>query len=84
MSPENIIREAFQEHSPRIIANRRIEFMCHCNESGIKRLLMMLPKADLTDILEKGPFPVQMRCHHCNTSYEFGREVIAEIYDSKP
>jgi molecular chaperone Hsp33 len=82
--PETIIRESFKEYAPRIIGNRRIEFMCHCNESDVKRLLMMLPKADLTDILEKGPFPVEMRCHHCNTSYEFGCEVIAEIHGNKP
>jgi len=82
--PEHILIEGFKPHAPRIIANRRIEFMCHCNEPGVKRLLMMLPKTDLSDILEKGPFPLEMRCHHCNTSYEFGREVIEEIYNRKP
>ena len=82
--PETIINEGFKQHTPRILANRRIEFMCHCNESGVKRLLMMLPKTDLTDLLENGPFPVEMRCHHCNTVYEFGREVIADIHNNTP
>lgn len=82
--PETIINEGFKRHTPRILSNRRIEFMCHCNEPGVQRLLMMLPKADLTDILENGPFPVEMRCHHCNTTYEFDREVIADIHKSKP
>jgi molecular chaperone Hsp33 len=82
--PETIINEGFKQHTPRILANRRIEFMCHCNEPGVQRLLMMLPKADLTDILENGPFPVEMRCHHCNTTYAFDREAIANIHESKP
>lgn len=82
--PETIISEGFKQHAPRILANRRIEFMCHCNEPGVKRLLMMLPKIDLTDILKKGPFPVEVRCHHCNTAYEFGREVIEQIHNGKP
>lgn len=82
--PETLIHELFKHHSPRIIANRRIEFMCHCNPPGVQRLLMMLPKADLTDLLEKGPFPVEMRCHHCNTTYAFGQDEIAEIHRNKP
>lgn len=82
--PETIINERFKQYTPRILATRRIEFMCHCNESGVKRLLMMLPKTDLADILEKGPFPVELRCHHCNTAYEFDREIIADIYQSTP
>jgi molecular chaperone Hsp33 len=81
--PETLINAEFKEHAPRILANRRIEFMCHCNEPGVKSLLRMLPKTDLTDLIENGPFPVEMRCHHCNTVYEFDREVIVDIYQSK-
>lgn len=78
--PEALIREMFQSYSPKMLANRRIEFMCHCNKEKVRNLLTMLPVEDLRDILEKGPFPVESRCHHCSTSYLFSREEIQKIY----
>jgi molecular chaperone Hsp33 len=54
--------------------------MCHCSRERLQRLLMLLPIQDLKDLHDNGPFPVQMRCHNCNTPYEFSREAIQEIY----
>lgn len=82
VEPSTIINELFSAHQPRVIATRRIEFMCHCNESRVRRVLAMLPKADLADLLDHGPFPVEMKCHYCNTAYLFDRAVIAGIYDT--
>ncbi|MGB5748615.1 MAG: Hsp33 family molecular chaperone HslO [Desulfobacterales bacterium] len=81
--PEALVAEAFKDYSPRILANRRIEFMCHCNPERIRNLLTLLPIDELKDIRDKGPFPVEINCHHCNTSYRFTREDIAEIYGKR-
>ena len=35
------------------------------------------------DILENGPFPVESRCHHCNTTYVFNRKEIRKIYGKR-
>ncbi len=78
--PEALIRDMFQSYSPKMLANRRIEFMCHCNKEKVRNLLTMLPVEELKDILENGPFPVESRCHHCSTPYLFSREEIQKIY----
>ena len=39
----------------------------------------MLPMEELRDIQDKGPFPVEIRCHHCNTRYAFDQEHIDRI-----
>ncbi len=81
--PENLIATAFRNYSPRFLANRRIEFMCHCNQKRVRSLLMLLPIEDLKDIRDNGPFPLEMRCHYCNTAYHFAKEDIRKIYGQR-
>ena len=57
--------------------------MCHCNRDRLRRMLSMLPIDDLKDLRDNGPFPLEMPCRNCNTSYSFSREEIQEIYGSR-
>jgi molecular chaperone Hsp33 len=82
-TPESVVLEAFADCAPQILSDRRVEFMCHCSRERLRRLLTLLPIQDLKDLRDKGPFPLQMRCHNCNTPYEFSREEVQEIYGSR-
>jgi len=77
--PESLVRAVFKKHSPRFLANRRIEFMCHCNKKRLQKYLSMLPPDDIRDIRQSGPFPLELRCHLCNTAYEFSKTDLQEI-----
>jgi len=81
--PEALVAEVFKDYSPRILADRRIEFMCHCNPERVRNLLTLLPIDELKDIRDRGPFPVEINCHYCNTPYQFTREDIGEIYGKR-
>lgn len=81
--PEALVLETFKDYSPHFLANRRIEFMCHCNRERVRNLLTLLPIEDLRDIRDKGPFPVEINCHYCSTPYEFTKEDIATIYGKR-
>lgn len=78
--PQGLIQAVFNKYSPRFLANKRIEFMCHCGPERLRSILKMLPIDELQDIRDKGPFPLEMRCHFCNTLYHFSREEIQQIY----
>jgi molecular chaperone Hsp33 len=82
-TPAAVVLEAFAGYAPQILSDRRVEFMCHCSRERLHRLLALLPIQDLKDLRDNGPFPVQMRCHNCNTPYEFSREEVLEIYGSR-
>jgi len=82
-NPENLIAEVFGKYSPRFLANRRIEFMCHCNQERIRNLLTLLPIEELKDIRDNGPFPLELRCHFCNTDYHFAQKDIRKIYGQR-
>jgi len=80
---EEFLREEFQAYEPRILANRRIEFMCHCNRERLRSLITLLPIDELEDMKENGPFPMEIRCQYCNTPYEFSRFEIRQIYGKR-
>ncbi len=68
---ENLIFKSFETFSPKFLANHRVEFMCHCGKERMENYLLLLPSADLDDICSNGPFPLELRCHHCNSKYIF-------------
>ena len=80
---KNLVAEVFKKYAPRFLADKRIEFMCHCSPERLGRILKMLPVDQLQDIRANGPFPLEMRCHFCNTRYHFSEEEIQQIYRSK-
>jgi molecular chaperone Hsp33 len=82
-TPEAVAAEVFAAYSPKFLSDRRVEFMCHCSRERLHSLLTMLPINDLKDLRDNGPFPIAMRCHNCNTTYEFSREEMEEIYGSR-
>jgi molecular chaperone Hsp33 len=82
-SARELVREAFAPYAPKFLAARRVEFMCHCNRERLQSVLAMLPIDDLKDMLDNGPFPVEMHCHNCNTAYAFSRDEIGRIYGSR-
>jgi molecular chaperone Hsp33 len=69
--PEPWLTRTFEELSPRMLDQRGVEFMCHCNRPQIISMLRMLPADDLADMALNGPFPIEIRCHQCNTIYAF-------------
>ena len=81
--PQDLVLENFSDYSPRFLADHRIEFMCHCNQSRVRSLLMLLPIEDLKDIRVNGPFPLEMRCYYCNTAYHFTKDDIRKIYGQR-
>ncbi|MDX1708598.1 MAG: Hsp33 family molecular chaperone HslO [Desulfobacterales bacterium] len=78
--PEELVQTVFEKYAPRFLADKRIEFMCHCSPERLRRILKMLPIDQLQDIRDEGPFPLEMRCHFCNTRYHFTKEEIQKIY----
>ncbi len=73
-TPEGIIQETFSTLKPKVLASSRVEFFCRCSKEGMVGYLQGLPREDKKDILENGPFPLVIRCHHCNSVYEFAQE----------
>lgn len=77
--PEQWLNRHFNDFNPKLIKDRGVEFMCHCNIERITRMISMLKLEDLEDMAANGPFPIEIRCHYCNTVYHFSQEEMAAI-----
>nr|MBF0222076.1 Hsp33 family molecular chaperone HslO [Desulfobulbaceae bacterium] len=73
-TPEAILMDTFSSLEPKILNNTRVEFFCRCSRDRMAGYLKSLPEEERKDMLENGPFPVQTRCHHCNSVYQFSKE----------
>jgi molecular chaperone Hsp33 len=76
---EDLLAEWFAPFSPLLLGSRRVAFMCHCSARRFGRFLAALPREELEDMLEKGPFPVVTTCWNCNSQYSFPREEIERL-----
>lgn len=73
-SPQDIIENEFSSLCPRFLENSRVAFFCRCTWKKMKGYLVNMSTRDKGEIMEKGPFPLEVRCHHCNSVYLFSRE----------
>ena len=81
--PDSWLHRSFARMAPRLLESRGIEFMCHCSRSQIRRMIALLDADELEDMAANGPFPVQVRCHNCNTCYDFDQAELRSIYTER-
>jgi molecular chaperone Hsp33 len=77
---EAYVQAHFAAHAPRFLKEQRVEFFCRCNEAQIRHMLQMMSREDLRDLRDNGPFPMEIRCHHCHTAYRFTPQDLVEIF----
>jgi len=78
-TPEEIINKEFLKLEPQFLSNNRIEFFCRCSKDKMKRYLKTLPKEEKKDMVKNGPFPIEVRCHHCNSVYHFSKSELQTL-----
>ncbi len=77
--PRKWIQENYGGYRPRLLDQRGVEFMCHCSRERIETMIAMLKQEDLAELAANGPFPVEIRCHYCNTAFEFSQQELRKI-----
>jgi molecular chaperone Hsp33 len=80
-TPEEIILDNFSNLDLKILNSSQIKFFCRCSKDTMEGYLRSLPQKDKNDILQSGPFPVKMKCHHCNSVYQFSKEDLLILED---
>ncbi len=78
-TPEEIIHDAFSELNPNFLNNSRVEFFCRCSKDRMQGYLKNLPAKEKKDMIKNGPFPVEVRCHHCNSFYLFSEDELKTL-----
>lgn len=79
MSPRQVIENAFSSLGLQMLTSNRVEFFCRCARDRMQGYLKGLSEDDQKEILAKGPFPLEVRCHHCNSVYRFSKEDLSGV-----
>lgn len=78
MSPENILEEILGELGLEITDTIETGFRCDCSKERVGRALSTLSKKDLDDMINDNE-PIEVKCHFCNSAYEFSVDDLKEI-----
>lgn len=81
VKPKDFVADQFMIFEPRFLADHRVEFFCNCSKNRMLSVLQMLPEEEKLDMLEHGPFPIEMTCQFCGTSYSFDHAQLTEIFN---
>nr|WP_321305211.1 Hsp33 family molecular chaperone HslO [uncultured Sphaerochaeta sp.] len=71
MSIKEYVEEQFGSYDLRHLARQPLGFSCPCSREQYQTYLKQLDKAEQQDILEHGPFPLELVCVNCNTHYHY-------------
>ena len=75
---EDLVLELFAAGAPRFLDSRRVEFFCPCDKNVFMRYMKGLSEEDRTEIREKGPFPMEITCQNCATTYVFEEDEVRD------
>ncbi len=65
-----------------MLDERPVRFLCPCDRERMSSFIAALPEAELVDLAEHGPFPVELRCHNCNSNYRYKKDEIKAILEA--
>lgn len=77
-TPEDILNEILGELGVEILDNTSVEFKCDCSREKVENALVLLSKEEIDSIIEDGN-PIEVKCHFCNTAYNFGLDDLKAI-----
>lgn len=80
-SPEDILEIILKGLNPQVLDRIPVGFKCNCSRKRVSDALMLLSKADLDSIVEEGK-DIEIKCHFCNTAYNFSVEEIENLRNS--
>ncbi|MGE4584228.1 MAG: Hsp33 family molecular chaperone HslO [Sphaerochaeta sp.] len=73
------VQEQFASLGVRHLAHQPLGFSCPCSREQYTRYLQQLNQEDQADILENGPFPLELVCVNCNTHYQYEKFELASL-----
>lgn len=79
-TPEDII-DILADQKWEKLLTLDLTYQCSCSKEKFRDALRTLPLDDLTEMLEDGV--TETHCHFCQSTYQFSKDEIQELVDSK-
>lgn len=77
-TPEQLLQELLGEFGLEILDQMDTEFICNCSKERVEKAIVSIGRKDLNEMVQEGK-PIEVKCHFCNTAYEFTVEDLKKI-----
>lgn len=78
MTPEDVLGMVLAGLEPEILDKIPVGFNCSCSRERVTQALALLGSKELDEIIADNK-PVEIKCHFCNTAYEFDVEELKKL-----
>lgn len=82
LTPEDILQRILGDLGLEILDKTDVAFECDCSRERVEKALVLLSDDEIQSIIEDGQ-PIEVKCHFCNTSYNFDLEDLNRIKNQK-
>ncbi|MCI8635229.1 MAG: Hsp33 family molecular chaperone HslO [Eubacterium sp.] len=77
-TPEQLLKEVLGDIPFEVTDTLPASFHCNCSKERISKSLATIGRKDLDEMIADGN-GIEVKCHFCNTSYQFDTEELKEI-----
>ena len=78
LTPEQLLEELLGEFGLEILDVMDTQFVCSCSKDRVEKAVASVGRKDLNEMIQDGK-PIEVKCHFCNTAYEFTVEDLKRI-----
>ena len=77
-TPEMLLEHILGEFGLEITERIPAGFHCNCSKERVEKVIASIGRKDIQEMIDEGE-PIEVKCHFCNTAYEFTPEELAKI-----
>lgn len=77
-TPEQLLEELIGEFGVEFLERAEASFSCNCNKDRVEKAIVSIGRKELNEMVQEGK-PIEVKCHFCNTAYEFTAEDLKNI-----
>ena len=75
---EDLLGELLGEFGVEFLERTETRFFCNCSKERVEKAIVSIGRKELNEMVQEGK-PIQVKCHFCNTAYEFTVEDLKKI-----
>lgn len=77
-SPEQLLEDLLGEFGLEILEKTDTAFFCNCSKEKVEKVIVSVGRKAINEMIQDGK-SIEVKCHFCNTAYEFGVEDLKKI-----
>ncbi len=78
VTPEQLLQELLGAFGLEVLERMDAAFSCNCSRERVEKAIAAVGRKELNDMVQEAK-PIEVKCHFCNTAYEFTVEDLKRI-----